>query len=495
MNYQQIRDFLTFVFKEKLAIARHHIEQNGRFSDQQKRAFHHMQLAAEDAIKYEHYLMAGTDQEITGLIEGHELPIESGSKEYEMLRAEYLIYQTQYVKRALDIDESYSNYDLSDTEVGKIKPHEVKPAKKKTKLAEVIKAYIEDKDRLGSWNLSSKTDYESKFNLLLEYLGNDADADISSEIALDVKNMLIQLPKDRTKKSTLKDLNIHEQIKTDAKLYPRLSASSVNQHLSAYSSLYEWLLNRDQATKNPYKMLLDNVNKKRIKREGFTQEQIDLIIPIAMKAKLHLKWGTLIGFYSGARLNEIAQLDVIDIIEIAGVPCFNITNEEDPANKDTLRKKKLKNEPSKRIVPIHSKLIELGLLEHVKARKADSSPETKLFIGMGYDKKNGFGRNLGRWFRESVLDKQLGIKTKERVFHSIRHTVARKLRNAEVMIEDVANILGHSHTSVTAGVYAPELLIPLLKERIERLDYGNMVSQSVAPHVEEADPLALHFDD
>jgi hypothetical protein len=139
MNYSQIRDFLTFLFKEKLAKARQHIEQNGRLSEEQKRAFLNIQAFADDAIKTQHYLFSGSDQEITGLIESHELPIKSGTKQYEMLRAEYLLYQREYAKEALEIDDSYSGYSLSDTQVRETKPY--KPAKKRTKLGEAIRHY------------------------------------------------------------------------------------------------------------------------------------------------------------------------------------------------------------------------------------------------------------------------------------------------------------------------------------------------------------------
>ena len=53
----------------------------------------------------------------------------------------------------------------------------------------------------------------------------------------------------------------------------------------------------------------------------------------------------------------------------------------------------------------------------------------KLFPDFTHDPKNGWGRALGRWFSERSLPK-LGLKSKELVFHSLRHTVVTHLSQA-----------------------------------------------------------------
>jgi integrase len=181
---------------------------------------------------------------------------------------------------------------------------------------------------------------------------------------------------------------------------------------------------------------------------------------------------------------------------VNGVLCFNFTDDggegydgygEDDTGKEK-SKKKLKNEASKRIVPIHSKLIELGFLDVLNAQKKRVTP-TQLFPKFTYEKGNGYGRNLGRWFGNLLT--RLELKTEKLVFHSIRHTVARKLRNARAGEADIANILGHSQKGVTMGIYAPELDIQLMQENIEALDYGDVAFKPVVPQGDEIDPLAI----
>jgi integrase len=79
-----------------------------------------------------------------------------------------------------------------------------------------------------------------------------------------------------------------------------------------------------------------------------------------------LPWVSLIAVYSGARLEEIAQLAVGDIRDQgangATVTVIDIYNGGNNA---------LKNAASARLVPVHSELVRAGLLDYVKALPKD----------------------------------------------------------------------------------------------------------------------------
>src|SRR6202007_280907 len=100
----------------------------------------------------------------------------------------------------------------------------------------------------------------------------------------------------------------------------------------------------------------------------------------AMEAKKpHQKWGVLIAFYTGARLNEIAQLQTDDIVQQNGIWCFSFS--------DSGETQRLKNKSSRRVIPIHSKLIELGFLNYVK-----KIGKGRLFPELSFHPKDGYGR-------------------------------------------------------------------------------------------------------
>ena len=68
-------------------------------------------------------------------------------------------------------------------------------------------------------------------------------------------------------------------------------------------------------------------------------------------------WIPLIALYSGARLDEIAQLLVADVRESHRTWIFHITTEGEG-------EKSTKTDGSRRVIPIHSELIRIGLLDY-----------------------------------------------------------------------------------------------------------------------------------
>jgi hypothetical protein len=81
-------------------------------------------------------------------------------------------------------------------------------------------------------------------------------------------------------------------------------------------------------------------------------------------------WIPWIGLYSDARLGEIAQLLIKDVHQLHGTWIFHITEEGSNL-------KSTKTAGSMRVVPVHSELIKLGLIDYHAAMVADG--EKQLF--------------------------------------------------------------------------------------------------------------------
>jgi integrase len=172
-------------------------------------------------------------------------------------------------------------------------------------------------------------------------------------------------------------------------------------------------------------------------------------LPREVKPKRHtpdsaLPWVALIAAFSGMRLEEIAQLSVADVREElangATVTVIDIHNGGE---------NKLKNETSARLIPMHSELVRLGLLDYVKALKAGP-----LFPGLTRRASKGgkVGARLGELFRKQLV--ALGLKREGLCFHSFRHSVAGRLDAAGVPQSDAARILGHAVSGMSYGVYS-----------------------------------------
>lgn len=159
-----------------------------------------------------------------------------------------------------------------------------------------------------------------------------------------------------------------------------------------------------------------------------------------LKEEPHKVWIPLILLYSGARINEIAQLYINQIIEKEGVYFFKI--------KDTEEDQSTKNKSSNRIIPIHKILLDFGFLNYVKQQEKNN--QERLFSELYLTKSKGYGQHFGKIFndyKKTWLEIETLNKIKERKIlldlHSFRHTFTTALRGGKVVEEDISFILGH----------------------------------------------------
>ena len=183
-------------------------------------------------------------------------------------------------------------------------------------------------------------------------------------------------------------------------------------------------------------------------------------------------WIPLLGLYTGARLSELAQLRTVDILSAGETSSICITN--------LGINQQLKTLASKRTIPIHSALIELGFLEYVEKIKAlgrDSLwPELK-------QRKNKPGGYFSNWFGE--YQTHIGLEGYPD-FHCFRHTVRSQLGEAEVPEHLIDSILGHEIKGSTGAKIYTHRTLNTLKNAIEKLDYQRI-------HLHQPDQLAQKF--
>jgi integrase len=169
--------------------------------------------------------------------------------------------------------------------------------------------------------------------------------------------------------------------------------------------------------------------------------------------------------FTGARREEIGQLQIVDIQEEDGIPYFNITPEGDGM-------KTLKNEGSKRRVPIHSSLVKLGFLDYVQSIKADG--HAQVFPQLPKNRLSKCSDPVGKWFAR-LLDK-CGLSDPRLVLHSTRHNLVNGLRAAKCPRETIDLLDGHKDGSVHERyAHLDQLPMSLLKEGIELLRYDEVV--------------------
>jgi integrase len=162
-------------------------------------------------------------------------------------------------------------------------------------------------------------------------------------------------------------------------------------------------------------------------------------------------WLPRIGAYSGMRLNEVCSLRVSDVIRRDGVTCFNITG--------------AKTEAGDRVVPVHSKLLQAGLLAYVEGLPRDGLLFPTLTPG-GPDQKLSW--RISPEFTR--LRRRLGIDRDRVSFHSLRKSFTTKLERAHVPPTEAAQLLGHER-GFTFTTYSGGLRPRRLKELVELVEY------------------------
>lgn len=155
-------------------------------------------------------------------------------------------------------------------------------------------------------------------------------------------------------------------------------------------------------------------------------------------------WLPILALHTGARLNELCQLSVTDIGTHDGVETISILDGEIG--------KRLKNAASRRIVPIHSKLIELSFLDYVETIKTG-----RLFPELPEDpaRPGNFGAKASELFTAYRRKCGVGALTgrSDKTFHSFRSTLISALRKAGVPKDRRTRLAGHEYDDTQDKTY------------------------------------------
>jgi integrase len=256
------------------------------------------------------------------------------------------------------------------------------------------------------------------------------------------------------------------------------AATTINDHLVILTGFFDYCIGNHVAKmQNPVRgLLIPRAQNKAESYEVFTLPEIGRIFSAGPYLKRMGKlpdfyWGPLIALFSGARAEEIASLEVDHIRLEKGVWIIDIT--------------KGKNENAVRRVPIHDKLIELGLLEYSQIIRATGYRQ--LFPHL-IDGKNGYKKNMCRMFGDHLDAPDINIVHELKVFHSFRHTVVTALTDKGVNEGQKRAIVGHDIDSKDSAhedyTHLDALTLPNLRTAVNKLDYEGI----------DFDPLKLPQD-
>ncbi|MEZ9071516.1 site-specific integrase [Vibrio splendidus] len=307
--------------------------------------------------------------------------------------------------------------------------------------------------------LSPKTflQYQKHLQTFLDLWLIDDLNELDRENAELLLGLLYKMPKQPNRNKKLHGLKGIALVQRNAELGGNvISRRTVKKYINLLSTFFNWAQSRGYVYENPFYKLRVHQALSSDRRYQLSSNDLTLIFTMKdYQAHRYLHpyyyWIPLLLRFSGARLNELCQLNTNDVVAVNGVwgICINARYEG----------QRLKNENSMRFVPLHQALISRGFLEFVEAcdaqRLFNELPAVK-----GY-----YSHNASKWFARRR--KSLAFE-KGKDAHSFRHSFINELKQQEVSIDIIQEIVGHSSNSITTSVYSrsyqPEILLAALSK-------------------------------
>ncbi|WP_305074381.1 DUF6538 domain-containing protein [Propionivibrio sp.] len=329
-------------------------------------------------------------------------------------------------------------------------------------LAAIVEAYCDNQISEGSWTDKTEAENRAIFALWLRIVGDQSVADYGYEQHREYKSKLSKLPANLNKNPLYRDKAIDDILAMECK---PAAPNTINKNLVRISALFEWATKYGYTSLNPARgMTMRNPKRASEERKAFSDADLRSLFNPPAQVKSRLKhpyqhWVPLIALFTGARLNEICQLHLCDFDESDGVHVIRISDEGGS--------KRLKTKAARRLIPIHSKLIDAGLLDYVSELR--DKGHDRLFPELS-EGRDGYGTVVSKWFARYCS--QCGITDPGKVFHSFRHTVIDCLKQAGVSKEKIAALVGHEDDSVTFGRYGKEFSPGVMSPVVEMLKWG-----------------------
>lgn len=248
-----------------------------------------------------------------------------------------------------------------------------KPASKDSiSLSALSERYNQSRvaDRGGKWKIPSGD--ITKLRRLVEILDDIPCDSVTREHARTVRLQISEMPIS----AKYKNIPVNQVLSIVKKDDARMSIPNVGHYMTFYTSLFRWAKRESYYTpENPFEGLvpIDNTPKNE-KRLSFKKSDLEIIFKGEMftnhdlkKHRAHHYWAPLIALFTGARPAEIGALEVDDI--------YKVTDEDYDENIYALDinthagETSIKTINGIRRVPVHPKLIELGLIEYCEKQR------------------------------------------------------------------------------------------------------------------------------
>ena len=239
----------------------------------------------------------------------------------------------------------------------------------------------------------------------------------------------------------------------------KISNRSIDNHTNAVGVVLKMHMGEMHPLRQ--QLLVKRKQKQLAKGKSFTSEELTRVFdPVRLNTTAHPTdvWGNLLGLFTGARLNELFQLRLADVRIVNGIRVLDL--------QDEIVGNSLKNQASRRLVPVHQQLIDLGFLDYLNdVRALPDSTDITLIFPFLTKYEQGYGDVPSQRF--TALLKELDIyQPRIKVFHSFRHTLNQRLKFEGVSTEYRSLFLGHENDDVNSMIYGDKTPVQVVAAKV-----------------------------
>ncbi|WP_454288229.1 DUF6538 domain-containing protein [Rhizobium arsenicireducens] len=335
----------------------------------------------------------------------------------------------------------------------------------------IMEAWVAEKSRAkGGWTPATAKANRLWTERFIELVGDRPLGEYAKADARVFKATLLVLPPNWTKTKALADLTMEKAAKrAEALGLEPMAGKNVNKVLGFVRSFWNWAeANYDDVPSNPFDGLNVKISgKARDERHPFTVAELSTIFrsPIytgCKSVRYHntpgdlvptdqgIYWVPLIGLFTGCRSGEIIQLRTEDVKIESDIAYIEVTDEGADMS--------LKNSGSRRRIPIHQTLKDIGFLRFVERQR--KLKHVRLFPDLPKAADGTYSTAYATKFGNTL--KALNIKHGRISFHSFRHCFEDGCRNSRIPLDFVNALQGHSQQGMAGryghGLYGLQLL-------------------------------------
>jgi integrase len=252
-------------------------------------------------------------------------------------------------------------------------------------------------------------------------------------------------------------------------------------YIAAMKAFFGWAKKKKKLAHDPSAEVHVEVSEKsKANMRGLTAKEAQTILSATLAPFSSLmssenvaarRWVPWLCAYTGTRVNEITQLRAMDVKEVDGIWCIEITPEAGDVKTS-----------EKRLVPLHPHLVEQGFLDFAARKKGKRPLFYSLERQRGVSRKNptyvSVGNKLAEWVRGLGIDDPLVHPS-----HGWRHrfkTVGRQCGMDWIILDRI-----QGHAPRTEGEKYGEVLPDVMLTQIQKHPRYEVIAAASVDHREK----------